>query len=189
MVARSGQSDTTRPRGSFQAVCPGAGWAQKRDIEKPPSGGRVVQGGHSTPLGNWGCRGSVPARRLELAVLTTRSLSWHRWCGRPPTGWAAPSTPAATCGFGAARGAAPSSSSATTPSSKCAGSRPHHAVPRCAGCRAGAMLLSSLPRGNWIGEAPYKVGRPCSACPPSYGGVCSNNMCFTGLKSNQVGWL
>ncbi|XP_072206515.1 peptidase inhibitor R3HDML [Excalfactoria chinensis] len=44
-------------------------------------------------------------------------------------------------------------------------------------------------KGNWIGEAPYKIGRPCSACPPAYGGVCSNNMCFTGLKSNQVSWF
>ncbi|KAF4793310.1 Peptidase inhibitor R3HDML [Turdus rufiventris] len=44
-------------------------------------------------------------------------------------------------------------------------------------------------KGNWLGEAPYKVGRPCSACPPSYGGGCSNNMCFTGVKSNQVSWF
>nr|XP_009511531.1 PREDICTED: peptidase inhibitor R3HDML-like [Phalacrocorax carbo] len=52
-----------------------------------------------------------------------------------------------------------------------------------------AVMLSSLFRGNWLGEAPYKVGRPCSACPPTYGGGCSNNMCFTGLKSNQVSWF
>ncbi|KAF2981260.1 hypothetical protein EK904_004067 [Melospiza melodia maxima] len=44
-------------------------------------------------------------------------------------------------------------------------------------------------KGNWLGEAPYKVGRPCSACPPSYGGGCSNNMCFSGVKSNQVSWF
>ncbi|XP_074776405.1 peptidase inhibitor R3HDML [Athene noctua] len=44
-------------------------------------------------------------------------------------------------------------------------------------------------KGNWLGEAPYKVGQPCSACPPTYGGGCSNNMCFTGLKSNQVSWF
>lgn len=50
-------------------------------------------------------------------------------------------------------------------------------------------MSSSLFRGNWLGEAPYKVGRPCSACPPTYGGSCSNNMCFTGLKSNQVSWF
>ncbi|XP_075428718.1 peptidase inhibitor R3HDML [Ascaphus truei] len=44
-------------------------------------------------------------------------------------------------------------------------------------------------KGNWIGEAPYKLGRPCSACPPSYGGVCSNNMCFSGVKSNKLSWF
>ncbi|NXR09624.1 CRSPL inhibitor, partial [Semnornis frantzii] len=44
-------------------------------------------------------------------------------------------------------------------------------------------------KGNWLGEAPYKVGRPCSACPPAYGGGCSNNMCFMGLRSNQVSWF
>uniref|UniRef100_A0A8D2P2M1 R3H domain containing like n=1 Tax=Zosterops lateralis melanops TaxID=1220523 RepID=A0A8D2P2M1_ZOSLA len=44
-------------------------------------------------------------------------------------------------------------------------------------------------KGNWLGEAPYKVGRPCSACPPTYGGGCSNNMCFSGVKSNQVSWF
>ncbi|KAJ7413065.1 Peptidase inhibitor R3HDML [Willisornis vidua] len=44
-------------------------------------------------------------------------------------------------------------------------------------------------KGNWQGEAPYKVGRPCSACPPTYGGSCSNNMCFSGVKSNQVSWF
>lgn len=35
-------------------------------------------------------------------------------------------------------------------------------------------------RGNWIGEAPYKTGRPCSECPPSYGGGCQNNLCYKG---------
>nr|XP_006132298.1 peptidase inhibitor R3HDML [Pelodiscus sinensis] len=44
-------------------------------------------------------------------------------------------------------------------------------------------------KGNWIGEAPYKVGRPCSACPPRYGGLCSNNMCFAGFQSNKVSGL
>lgn len=32
-------------------------------------------------------------------------------------------------------------------------------------------------RGNWIGEAPYKTGKPCSACPSSYGGSCNKNQC------------
>nr|XP_033770869.1 peptidase inhibitor R3HDML [Geotrypetes seraphini] len=44
-------------------------------------------------------------------------------------------------------------------------------------------------KGNWIGEAPYKLGAPCSACPPSYGGVCSNKLCFSGIKSNSLRWL
>uniref|UniRef100_A0A8B9IAU1 R3H domain containing like n=1 Tax=Anser brachyrhynchus TaxID=132585 RepID=A0A8B9IAU1_9AVES len=55
--------------------------------------------------------------------------------------------------------------------------------------RAVLLVCNYAIKGNWIGEAPYKVGRPCSACPPTYGGVCSNNMCFTGLKSNQVSWF
>lgn len=44
-------------------------------------------------------------------------------------------------------------------------------------------------RGNWIGEAPYKVGVPCSACPPSYGGSCRNNMCFPSVNSNFMYWF
>ncbi|XP_019492653.1 PREDICTED: peptidase inhibitor R3HDML isoform X2 [Hipposideros armiger] len=44
-------------------------------------------------------------------------------------------------------------------------------------------------KGNWIGEAPYKMGKPCSACPPSYQGSCSNNMCFSGPKSNRLLWF
>ncbi|XP_063065558.1 R3H domain containing-like [Engraulis encrasicolus] len=34
-------------------------------------------------------------------------------------------------------------------------------------------------KGNWVGEAPYKRGKPCSACPSSYGGTCSRNQCST----------
>ncbi|XP_060691893.1 peptidase inhibitor 15-like [Hemiscyllium ocellatum] len=41
-------------------------------------------------------------------------------------------------------------------------------------------------KGNWIGEAPYKTGKPCSACPPSYGGSCSNNLCVPGVMSNRL---
>ncbi|TSK98364.1 Peptidase inhibitor 15-A [Bagarius yarrelli] len=43
--------------------------------------------------------------------------------------------------------------------------------------------------GNWIGEAPYKVGVPCSMCPPSYGGSCSNNMCVPAVNSNYLHWF
>uniref|UniRef100_UPI00398F3700 peptidase inhibitor 15-like n=1 Tax=Pristiophorus japonicus TaxID=55135 RepID=UPI00398F3700 len=41
-------------------------------------------------------------------------------------------------------------------------------------------------KGNWIGEAPYKSGKPCSACPPSYGGSCSHNLCVPGVTSNKL---
>ncbi|ELK02390.1 Peptidase inhibitor 15 [Pteropus alecto] len=44
-------------------------------------------------------------------------------------------------------------------------------------------------RGNWIGEAPYKVGVPCSACPPSYGASCTDNLCFPGVTSNYLYWF
>ena len=36
-------------------------------------------------------------------------------------------------------------------------------------------------RGNWWGHAPYKHGRPCSACPPSFGGGCRENLCYKGM--------
>ncbi|XP_064155550.1 R3H domain containing-like isoform X1 [Anguilla rostrata] len=42
-------------------------------------------------------------------------------------------------------------------------------------------------KGNWIGEAPYRTGRPCSACPASYGGSCSRNLCSSsGSRSNKI---
>lgn len=41
-------------------------------------------------------------------------------------------------------------------------------------------------RGNWIGEAPYRHGRPCSHCPPSYGGGCRNNLCYKGVRRHMV---
>ncbi|KPP73232.1 peptidase inhibitor 15-like, partial [Scleropages formosus] len=44
-------------------------------------------------------------------------------------------------------------------------------------------------KGNWVGEAPYKIGRPCSACPPSYGGSCSRNLCSFSFKSNKIAWF
>nr|AJE59585.1 CRISPLD2 [Sus scrofa] len=40
------------------------------------------------------------------------------------------------------------------------------------------LVCNYSPKGNWIGEAPYKTGRPCSQCPPSYGGGCRNNLCY-----------
>ncbi|XP_037667668.1 peptidase inhibitor R3HDML [Choloepus didactylus] len=47
--------------------------------------------------------------------------------------------------------------------------------------RAVYLVCNYAVRGNWIGEAPYKMGRLCSTCPPSYQGSCSSNMCFSGL--------
>lgn len=40
-------------------------------------------------------------------------------------------------------------------------------------------------RGNWVGEAPYKTGKPCSACPSSYGGSCNKNQCDSRSKSRR----
>uniref|UniRef100_A0A8B9U729 Peptidase inhibitor 15 n=1 Tax=Anas zonorhyncha TaxID=75864 RepID=A0A8B9U729_9AVES len=55
--------------------------------------------------------------------------------------------------------------------------------------RAVYLVCNYAPKGNWIGEAPYKVGVPCSACPPSYGGSCTNNLCFPGVTSNYLYWF
>lgn len=52
-------------------------------------------------------------------------------------------------------------------------------LPWVFGCLMGARCSRAC-RGNWIGEAPYKTGRPCSECPPSYGGGCQNNLCYRG---------
>lgn len=41
-------------------------------------------------------------------------------------------------------------------------------------------LLYDPHRGNWWGHSPYKHGTPCSACPPSYGGGCKDNLCYKG---------
>ncbi|POI32077.1 hypothetical protein CIB84_004171, partial [Bambusicola thoracicus] len=46
----------------------------------------------------------------------------------------------------------------------------------------GQNLAVHWGRGNWIGEAPYKNGRPCSECPPSYGGGCQNNLCYKDYR-------
>uniref|UniRef100_A0A4W3H2P7 Cysteine-rich secretory protein LCCL domain containing 1b n=1 Tax=Callorhinchus milii TaxID=7868 RepID=A0A4W3H2P7_CALMI len=44
--------------------------------------------------------------------------------------------------------------------------------------RAIYLVCNYSPKGNWWGHAPYKYGRPCSACPPSYGGGCRENLCY-----------
>uniref|UniRef100_A0A8C5N7K7 LCCL domain-containing protein n=1 Tax=Gouania willdenowi TaxID=441366 RepID=A0A8C5N7K7_GOUWI len=43
------------------------------------------------------------------------------------------------------------------------------------------LVCNYSPKGNWWGHAPYKHGTPCSACPPSYGGGCKNNLCYKGM--------
>ncbi|KAK2854044.1 hypothetical protein Q5P01_006705 [Channa striata] len=40
------------------------------------------------------------------------------------------------------------------------------------------LVCNYSPKGNWIGIAPYELGRPCSKCPPSYGGRCRDNLCY-----------
>ncbi|XP_062843977.1 cysteine-rich secretory protein LCCL domain-containing 1b [Trichomycterus rosablanca] len=40
------------------------------------------------------------------------------------------------------------------------------------------LVCNYSPPGNWWGHAPYKHGRPCSACPASYGGGCRDNLCY-----------
>uniref|UniRef100_A0A671K840 R3H domain containing-like n=1 Tax=Sinocyclocheilus anshuiensis TaxID=1608454 RepID=A0A671K840_9TELE len=40
-------------------------------------------------------------------------------------------------------------------------------------------------KGSWVGEAPYKTGKSCSACPSSYGGSCNKNQCDSRSKSKR----
>uniref|UniRef100_A0A8C5SB63 Cysteine rich secretory protein LCCL domain containing 1 n=1 Tax=Laticauda laticaudata TaxID=8630 RepID=A0A8C5SB63_LATLA len=40
------------------------------------------------------------------------------------------------------------------------------------------LVCNYSPKGNWWGHAPYKHGRPCSECPPSFGGGCRENLCY-----------
>uniref|UniRef100_A0A3B4TMS7 R3H domain containing like n=2 Tax=Seriola dumerili TaxID=41447 RepID=A0A3B4TMS7_SERDU len=41
-------------------------------------------------------------------------------------------------------------------------------------------------KGNWVGEAPYKTGRPCSLCPSSYGGSCWRNQCSPNTRTRRL---
>uniref|UniRef100_A0A3Q3FGW6 Cysteine rich secretory protein LCCL domain containing 1 n=1 Tax=Labrus bergylta TaxID=56723 RepID=A0A3Q3FGW6_9LABR len=45
------------------------------------------------------------------------------------------------------------------------------------------LVCNYSPKGNWWGYSPYKHGTPCSACPPSYGGGCKDNLCYKGTAS------
>ncbi|XP_059913904.1 peptidase inhibitor 15-like [Gadus macrocephalus] len=51
------------------------------------------------------------------------------------------------------------------------------------------LVCNYSPKGNWVGEAPYRVGVPCSSCPPGYGGSCRNNMCSPPAQSNFMHWF
>uniref|UniRef100_A0A674N9I6 Cysteine-rich secretory protein LCCL domain containing 1a n=1 Tax=Takifugu rubripes TaxID=31033 RepID=A0A674N9I6_TAKRU len=46
------------------------------------------------------------------------------------------------------------------------------------------LVCNYSPKGNWWGHSPYKHGTPCSACPPSYGGGCKDNLCYKGDSSS-----
>uniref|UniRef100_A0A3Q3D5S7 Cysteine rich secretory protein LCCL domain containing 1 n=1 Tax=Hippocampus comes TaxID=109280 RepID=A0A3Q3D5S7_HIPCM len=46
------------------------------------------------------------------------------------------------------------------------------------------LVCNYSPKGNWWGHAPYKHGAPCSACPPSYGGGCKDNLCYKGHNTH-----
>ncbi|XP_020784941.1 peptidase inhibitor 15-like [Boleophthalmus pectinirostris] len=54
---------------------------------------------------------------------------------------------------------------------------------------AAFLVCNYSPKGNWIGEAPYRVGVPCSMCPSTYRGRCSNNLCVPEPQSNYVTWF
>ncbi|KAM6980628.1 cysteine-rich secretory protein LCCL domain-containing 2 [Aplochiton taeniatus] len=48
------------------------------------------------------------------------------------------------------------------------------------------LVCNYSPKGNWIGEAPYQHGRPCSQCPPSYGGGCRDNLCYKDSQRSET---
>ncbi|RVE74585.1 hypothetical protein OJAV_G00023010 [Oryzias javanicus] len=48
------------------------------------------------------------------------------------------------------------------------------------------LVCNYSPKGNWIGEAPYRHGRPCSQCPPSFGGGCRNNLCYKDSHHSET---
>uniref|UniRef100_A0A8C6UBG8 Cysteine-rich secretory protein LCCL domain containing 1a n=1 Tax=Neogobius melanostomus TaxID=47308 RepID=A0A8C6UBG8_9GOBI len=56
----------------------------------------------------------------------------------------------------------------------------------CIWAKAVYLVCNYSPKGNWWGHAPYKHGTPCSACPPSYGGGCKNNLCYKGTTADHL---
>uniref|UniRef100_A0A8C1Q9L0 Cysteine-rich secretory protein LCCL domain containing 2 n=1 Tax=Cyprinus carpio TaxID=7962 RepID=A0A8C1Q9L0_CYPCA len=51
------------------------------------------------------------------------------------------------------------------------------------------LVCNYSPKGNWIGEAPYQHGPPCSQCPPSYGGGCRDKLCYKGDPEQDCKFL
>ncbi|XP_030279511.1 peptidase inhibitor R3HDML [Sparus aurata] len=53
--------------------------------------------------------------------------------------------------------------------------------------RAATLLVCNYSvKGNWVGEAPYRTGKPCSVCPSSYGGSCWRNQCSPNTKPRKL---
>uniref|UniRef100_A0A3Q2V873 R3H domain containing-like n=1 Tax=Haplochromis burtoni TaxID=8153 RepID=A0A3Q2V873_HAPBU len=48
------------------------------------------------------------------------------------------------------------------------------------------LVCNYLIKGNWVGEAPYKTGKPCSLCPSSYRGSCWRNQCTLNKKPRRL---
>uniref|UniRef100_A0A3Q3WXU0 SCP domain-containing protein n=1 Tax=Mola mola TaxID=94237 RepID=A0A3Q3WXU0_MOLML len=48
------------------------------------------------------------------------------------------------------------------------------------------LVCNYATKGNWVGEAPYRSGTPCSVCPSSYSGSCWRNLCSPNTKSKRL---
>ncbi|KAF3860867.1 hypothetical protein F7725_001122 [Dissostichus mawsoni] len=48
------------------------------------------------------------------------------------------------------------------------------------------LICNYSVKGNWVGEVPYKRGKPCSVCPSSYGGSCWRNQCSPKTKPRRL---
>ena len=53
-------------------------------------------------------------------------------------------------------------------------------------CELTLLYIHLCFRGNWVGEAPYRTGKPCSVCPSSYGGSCWRNQCSPNTKPRRL---
>ncbi|CAM9700083.1 unnamed protein product [Lampetra fluviatilis] len=50
------------------------------------------------------------------------------------------------------------------------------------------LVCNYSPKGNWIGEAPYRQGTPCSRCPPRFGGSCRGGLCYQAPNTTAQNW-